>query len=443
MTVFLYDNFPIKTATITDAGFLRFVAPIARTGKFPYIDKKTGKIYYQTVSDKVLVDSAESFKMVPVTSPHPPVKITPENARNYTRGSTGHGYVFDNAFLWFTGTIYDKNVIDNIKSKRVTQLSTGYDALLKKINNDSGEDVREQIKRIGNHLSVIELARHGSSVAINYDSVDLEDFLYSTELFDASEIPDIPEELDRIIQFDNADKPKYFTLNQKSDIITGNSQMTQILYKGVIYTVEGDSANQLRDVLIADQSAQDTLEKNLDSAENKAKVAEDLVKQKDIELSNLQGQLDSVKVELDKIKSQSQADSTVDISKELANRLNVWKQVIPAMRKADPKFEMDASLSTIDIKKSYLKVKYPSLATNLDSLDLTDDSKIAYLDGLYDSAIANDSTQEESTKKPTVVNSVFDSLFNTPGSIETESNADEVDYRAEMIAALNKQLGSR
>lgn len=430
MTIFLYDSYPIKTASITEAGFMRFVAPIAKVGKFPYIDKKSGKQYIQIVTPETLIDSAESFKMLPVTSPHPPMKLTADNASQYSKGSTGHGYVFDNTYLWFTGSIFDKNVIDNIKSKRANQLSTGYDALLKQINNDSGLDERLQLKRIGNHLSVVEMARNGSDVSIDYDSFaldGLDEFLYSNNLFDASDLPDIPEELDRIILSDSAEKRKYFLGSTKE----GKRSMTQILYKGVIYNLDGTDAEKLRDVLITDSAKETTLQTNLDTAQ-------ETIASKDTEISSLKGQLDSTKAELEKVKTESAESNTdsIDISKEVKDRLQVWKQVLPTLKNANEKFEMDAAFSVPQIKREYLKVKYPKLVSNLDGLDLNDPANVAYLNGMYDTAINQETAPTTSQNH---VKTTFDSIFGNDSTVVVTENQDSTDYRAELINTLEKQ----
>lgn len=212
------DSYPLKHWELDNVGNLRFIAPIARTGDLIYLND-SGEEYPEYVPESTLVNSLDSFKTKAVTLLHPPVKVTPKNARNYQRGLSGYTGFFDGNFLWLTGTATDQELIESITTGKTKEISPGYDALVKK---DSNKYI--QAARDGNHLAAVPRGRNGRNVRFRVDSEDntIISSFYLKQEFDEDDLGNAPEQLYE--HYRDPSKPQIFTIDRKQENVKTNGK---------------------------------------------------------------------------------------------------------------------------------------------------------------------------------------------------------------------------
>lgn len=146
---------------------------IARTGTQEYLGQEIGRkdLFNQVVKayrleEDVFAESAlMSFEGKPVTYPHPPGGVTPDNASAYVRGHV-QNIRQDGNFMIGDLVIMDAQLIQKIKDKEVREVSCGYTC-----EYVPHKDGFRQIKITGNHVAVVEKGRAGPRVAIK-DSIN-------------------------------------------------------------------------------------------------------------------------------------------------------------------------------------------------------------------------------------------------------------------------------
>lgn len=164
-----------RTQSLTPEGFLLISdVPLARVGALLYAD---GEVPVDAGPDgiiRVLRDPEEVFHPIaiasfagkPVTNEHPPVKVSPENWRDYSVGVVldprrGDGIQYDNDFLFADLLITDKEAIKDVREGK-RQVSAGYDAEYEQIR--PGEGRQHQI--VGNHVALVDKGRCGPRCSI-------------------------------------------------------------------------------------------------------------------------------------------------------------------------------------------------------------------------------------------------------------------------------------
>lgn len=165
------DFTPIIDFDRTPSGMLRIRGAIARVGWLKYYNND-GSERLEYVSPKTLFDPAhlDSIGLSPLTLGHPPEKVTPDNYRKYVIGTVGDR-VFanhDTGVIEVIHLIGDKEAIEAVESGKAKQLSMGYDCQTE-LRSDGNY---EQIKRIANHISIVELARGGKELSLKIDGLD-------------------------------------------------------------------------------------------------------------------------------------------------------------------------------------------------------------------------------------------------------------------------------
>lgn len=440
--LFHYDTYPIKHHEITSEGYLRFVAPISKVGHLTYYNRDTNEFYSEYVSAQCLLDSAETFKMKPVTVPkHPPEKLNSRNAMKYAKGSLGHGVYFDNSFLWMSGTVFDADSIEAISSGDASEISAGYDSLVRVTKTDS-KTSREQIKRIGNHVAGVPKGRAGNAVSFKLDGItEIFDWRYSDDSdLIIPEAPEIllepPDTTKKIIdlggnknkQTENKTETKE---SIKDSLITENKVMTIVQVLGKIYQIDGADAESLKTAL-------ETLNDSLATDKTKYDSLATEKTQLETDKTQLQGRIDALETELKELKDKKtelEGKTNLDsINTEIKERMDCWNSILGELQKRDPSFKIDASLTVPQIKQGYLGVKYPNLKTRLDALDLTSPKDQAYVDGMFETAL--ESSSKEDSKQQSFTRTVFDSL--SEGNIEERNDSSGIEKaRRSLIDAIN------
>lgn len=179
---FRIDSGRIGLSEETSDGFLRLYMRLAVADRPMVYRGANGQIRHEAISAEQLFrkDSADTFKMLPLTLRHPEEQIvTPDNARRLGRGSTGHTILREQTpngdFLGITSTLFDREAINAVKAG--WQISPGY-----RVGDlvQRADGVFLQQGRVGNHVAVVEKARGGQDIipvlgGINTDSSDGDD----------------------------------------------------------------------------------------------------------------------------------------------------------------------------------------------------------------------------------------------------------------------------
>lgn len=160
-------------------GFLRARVSIARAGVFPYL-YHDGQIRYEAKLPEDLFSeiTINTAKGSPVTDGHVPVadggKVTPLNYNKYVKGSLGDEAIVKEDHIWLNETVYDRDLIEDIKSGKKVEVSIGFDTIL---DSTPGEfrghkyDARQTEIKI-NHLAHVEAGRGGETVRVHLDGAD-------------------------------------------------------------------------------------------------------------------------------------------------------------------------------------------------------------------------------------------------------------------------------
>lgn len=164
------DFTPIISYDRTPSGMLRVKGAIARVGWLKYYNKD-GSERWEFVPPQTLFDGdhLDSIGLAPLTLNHPSEKVTPENYKKYAVGTVGDRVIanHDKGIIEVIHLIGDKEAIEAVESGKAKQLSMGYDCQTKQ-----REDGRyDQIKRIANHVSIVELARGGEELSLQIDGL--------------------------------------------------------------------------------------------------------------------------------------------------------------------------------------------------------------------------------------------------------------------------------
>lgn len=407
---FQTDTLPIKEYHVTDQGYLRFIAPIARVGKLLNFNKVTKKPYYQIVTKEVLINSAETFKFQVITDGHPKdeadnaILVNAENAQQYQKGLTQGLIFFDGNFLWGSGVVTDGELVQEILNKRKRQISPGYQVALKQVDTSDFE----QIKRVGNHIAFLPYGRSGSDVGVNID--EFEEY-----------------QKDLNLQIDHAEIPQV--------LITGNEP--------IILTVNNDSSNaevKMKTIKIGD------VEFQIDEA------GFDIVTNLETTSSNLQLQVDTLTTQIQSVnqartalaaqlaelmanqKPQAQID-TEELNNQIAQRLALWSMVEPAIQADKADFKANYSLTPNEIKAVWIKHQLPNLIAAIDAMDHNSSEFAAFIHGAY---TAN---PPKEIKPKTQTDEIF-AAMNLPGnagvnhsSVATNVQGDEMDILMNSLTA--------
>lgn len=157
----------------TPEGYLLCEAvPIARTGELAYAPQETPipagdgqTIITRGAADLFAAETLASFEGKPVTLEHPPDFVTPDTWKMYAVGTVqnvrqGEGEDADKLLADLLLT--DARAIDAVRSKKLRELSCGYDA--EYFADAPGKGRQTNIR--GNHVALVAQGRCGSACAI-------------------------------------------------------------------------------------------------------------------------------------------------------------------------------------------------------------------------------------------------------------------------------------
>jgi uncharacterized protein len=371
MTDFRCDRSVIKHWEETPEGFLRFTAPVAKVGALDYLNAD-GSIRREHVNLDTLKASADSLKIKPITTPgHPPGLIDKTTAKDYIAGSTGNKVWIDDGFMWVTGTVFDGETIDAIKSGSARELSLGYS--VKTVARADGDF--DQIDRQINHLSPVTKARAaGAGFKLDEES----NILFSTDAIDASSNQVTSQQLDDLKQ-------------ELADLPNKDRAMS---YKATLDGVDFEFAS-LDEAKHVKNTEKELVRLRSDADAIAAKTAELQTKLDDTtkELITAKATVTEQQTKLDAAE-ESNLDAA-QIEAMIGERMKLWQEVLPFMRSDNADFEPDYTLSPLGIMTAAVKAANPDLAEHLDALDLSQDGNAGFVKGLYAGLNTKQFTQNE------------------------------------------------
>lgn len=162
----------------TEEGYLQGTAIVARFNNVQTYWNADGtkRLEFRPESEVLSEESLNSIKNKPITIDHPEKLVNVDNVSNYIVGYTGESIHIDGNNVAVSLTITHPEAIKTIKRGK-RQLSLGYNLeLVKKSGNFDGQEYTHiQTNIIGNHLSIVDMARAGSIARINTDSAENHD----------------------------------------------------------------------------------------------------------------------------------------------------------------------------------------------------------------------------------------------------------------------------
>lgn len=424
---FRSDRAEIKTWEITDEGYLQFLAPIAREGYLLYRDD--AGVRREFVSAKTLRKTAHTFTKKPITIEHPSVPLNAGNARQHAVGWTANEAKLDeNGVLWLSGTVFDSDAIESIRSGQTQEISCGYGAKIV----DRGDGTFEQVSRQGNHVAAVSKGRAGSEVSFKFDSG--EESLISQGVEDYSPLIKLP----------NPKHRKNMTYTAQLD--------------GIAMEFESmDVAKHVKAIDSELQKLRVDADKNSDRLTQDSATISDLTTkitglQSDLDTANQKGveiqtKLDSLQAEHDDLTARTDSKEDVppvDVAALISERMRIWNEALPFLRSDSADYEPDYSKSPIEVMAEVVAIAHPELANHISTLNLDDASSegSGFVKGLYASINASQFTGKAKKRGALHVDSILDEIRSRR---EVEFGGDRLDAarqkRSDRIA--NNGLGGR
>lgn len=160
----------------TEEGFLKARVRLSRPGVYPYFlpdgsIRKEAKLPDELFKKSVL----DSLNGAPFTNEHPSIQeggfVTSENYIQLMKGTISNPAVND-GFLEGELTVYDSKLIEEIKSRKKTEVSIGFKSVIDKtpgeLNGERFDAVQRNIRV--NHVALVKQGNAGPEVRIQLDS---------------------------------------------------------------------------------------------------------------------------------------------------------------------------------------------------------------------------------------------------------------------------------
>jgi len=170
---FRFDTVKFPKVKKTKDGYLQGEVVASRAGVFEYLNLD-GSVRRELrhPDDIFKKESLDTLKMIPVTANHPPEFVDSSNAAKYQVGYTGERYDIIDDKIITSITVTHKDVIEQILSGNLAELSYGYEVeLIKEEGVYKGEkyDYR-QLNPVYNHLAAVPQGRAGHDARFRFDN---------------------------------------------------------------------------------------------------------------------------------------------------------------------------------------------------------------------------------------------------------------------------------
>lgn len=348
---FRYDVSTIRGYDVTDEGYLKVRARIARTGIQSYKDANGGiRLEYRPESEVASNEALDSFREKCVTKEHPPVLLDASNTKDYAIGFTSADVSYSDGFIESTVTVTDKETIDEIMRGQIREVSCGYkvDYIDEPGVTPDGQHYDGYQKNIrGNHVAIVKRARGGPQVRLMLDSADAA----VTELFNSQ----IGEIMSASIVFDGV---SFEADSALAGAITAEREDAKASYADMKrkYDEMASKASQMQEEMDAMQKEMkgmcDAAEGRADAlAEEVASIKLDLKAAEQVNIDSLVEQRIAL---IDK--ARTNLDSTFDFSGKTARE--IMEASIKAVR-------ADADVS--ERSDDYVQAMFDTLADRTDS----------------------------------------------------------------------------
>lgn len=183
MPILMKERVSLADAQVREVrdGYLVASPRVARTGVQLYLGAELGQPdrgvvrVYRPEDEVFRKDSIRTFAHRPVTDDHPPVPVTADNWREYSRGISGDEITRDGQFVRVPMMVMDTDLIRKVKDGKV-ELSVGYACNIEWESGvtDSGEKYDAVQRNIDvNHIAVVDAARGGKELRIGDDIREL------------------------------------------------------------------------------------------------------------------------------------------------------------------------------------------------------------------------------------------------------------------------------
>lgn len=359
--VFRSDYITIGHSKIDSNGYLKVKATIARVGVQEY-PQPDGSVIREFRPPEEVAKSVATFEEKPITIDHPNSPVSANNADKLLKGLV-RDCNFDGNVINARLIITHSDAVD-IALKTHNQLSCGYQCDLEEspgiwIDSEGliGEKNQaypyDQIQRniVGNHVALVEKARAGAIASIHLDSISI--------------------------------------INQNDEA----KSMTKIhIHQDKAYQL--DSIEEVLKLIEALGMEMDGYKKKIDAYEQdmaKMKPMADSATELKIKADSLTAEVDALKIQKQELEEKINIKSDSVNIESIKKRLEMWTEVLPAIKKDNAEFTPDYSLDESGICKLYLGLAYPHLKEKLDS------ESADYARALWDlqrpSVVKSDSTQ--------------------------------------------------
>lgn len=346
----------------TDEGYIRGEAPIARTGIMTYY-LADGSIRRELVPPETLFndDSLKTLQLKPITNNHPRSLVDIKSAKRLKVGFTGETHKTDTIdneeYLIYSISITDEDAIDAVDNGR-QEFSPGYRCSLLMLGGTYNGQKYDavQMKRVYNHLALCDKARGGSNLRLNFDE----------------------EVTGYELTVNNIDDIK----NKKSTNKRKGPNMAIFKIKNIEYNADSEVVNHIDEI----DGKLNVVKAELTEKKDELKVEISKREANEALLKETQEKLDNLEKSLPE-----------KISSGIKERVGIIGVAQSVLKKED--CEKLDELSTIDLKKKVIGVKFPKI--NLDEKDET------YVNTMYEAVISNldydpdaiDRQKKQSTKK--------------------------------------------
>jgi len=360
---FRYDVSQISDYQITDEGYLKVRARIARTGIQSYTDASGGiRLEYRPEIEVASQEALDSFREKCLTREHPPVLLDATNTKDYAIGFTSADVSYSDGFVESTLTVTDKETIEEIMRGNVREVSCGYrvEYVDQPGITPDGQHYDGYQKNIrGNHVAIVKRARGGPNVRLMLDSADAA----VTELITS---------------------------------IKGETMSANIVFDGVSFEADPALAAAVSAEREDAKASYADMKRKYDEMMSEAsKMKEEMdamEKEMKGKMDSAEGRADALEQELEAVKAELEAAKQVNVDSLVEERIAL---IDKARISLDSEFDF-AGKDAREIMEAAIK------ASRGDSIDLSnrsDDYVQAMFDTLADVAPRNDSASTESLRK--------------------------------------------
>jgi len=390
---FRYDVSPISSYQVTDEGYLKVRARIARTGIQSYTDASGGiRLEYRPEEEVASKEALDSFKEKCLTKEHPPVLLDASNTKNYAIGFTGGDILYSDGYVESTLTVTDKETIDEIIRGKIREVSCGYkvDYVNEPGTTKDGQHYDGYQRNIrGNHVAIVKRARGGADVRLMLDSADAA----AIELFSPIEDFQMP---------------------------------ANIAFDGVSYEADAALATAIATEREDAKSSYADMKRKYDEMMSKASKMKEEMDAMEKEMKGkcdaAEGRADALAQELETVKASLDAAQQVNVDSLVEERIALIDKARPSL---DSAFDFSGKTA-----REIMEASIKAVRADADLSERSDDYVEAMFDTLANVAPRNDSATTEELRKAvaslatvSAPSSYMDKLLNgwkTPLSVTKE-----------------------